>query len=179
MSRVAQIGIAIGALGAILMVMSLFPGMTGLAPTPGLGIVQIFGFLVGFIWLILGALFYAKFAFYAGRKSNLAQQIGVRLALTGMVLAVLVGLADPLGFGSHGLAIDDESYFGQWQTFGIVGCYLISCIGVLIYAVTGNPTPSNTNSESLTPNHESPAADKNDPASDIAPKKDDEPSKPL
>ena len=157
MARVAQIGIAIGALGVMLMLMALFPGVTGLAPTPGLGVVQIFGFLAGFSWLIFGALFYVKYAFYATEKSNLSQQIGVRLALTGLVLAVLSGLPDALGFGSHGAGTEDESYFGPLQAIGVLASYAVSCFGVLVYALAGTP-PSIDAPEDVVPD-EKPGAD--------------------
>ena len=103
MARVEQIGIAVGALGAMLMLMALYPSVTGLVPTPGLGVIQIFVFLVGFSWFIFGALFYAKFAFYSRVKSTLSQQIGTRLAFTGLVLAAMAALPDALGFGTHGV----------------------------------------------------------------------------
>jgi hypothetical protein len=140
MARFAQIGIALGTLGTVLMLMALYPGMTGLDPTPGIGVVQVFIMLLGFSLLILGALLYAKLAFYTGIASNLAQQIGTRLALTGIMFAAMAGLADLLGFGSHGVAIESENFLGKLQAVGILGSYTISCLGVLIYAVAGRNT---------------------------------------
>ena len=141
MARVAQIGIAVGALGAMLMLMALFPGMTGRPPTPGLGPVQMFGFLTGFSWLVAGALFYVKFTFYVDVKSNLAQQIGTRLVFTGLVLAALAGFPDSLGFGSHGASTGDVEHFGYLQTTGTLGSYFLACIGVLVYALAGSEAP--------------------------------------
>jgi hypothetical protein len=141
MARVAQIGIAIGALGAMLMLMALFPGVTGRPPTPGLGAVQMFAFITGYSWFIAGALFYVKFAYYVEIESNLAQQIGTRLAFTGLVMATLAGFPDSLGFGSHGASTGDVDHFGYLQTIGTLASYFLSCIGVLIYALTGPETP--------------------------------------
>jgi hypothetical protein len=137
MARVEQIGVAIGALGAMVILMALFPGVTGLAPTPGLGLIQLFVFLVGYSWFIFGALFYVKFAYYPGEKSTLMQQIGTRLAFTGLVLATMAALPDALGFGSHGVGTEEGSYFGPLQAAGVLGGFFMSCIGVLVYAVTG------------------------------------------
>lgn len=137
MARVAQIGIAVGALGAVLTLMSLFPGVTGLDPTPGMGIIQIFGVLIGLHLLILGALFYVKFAFFHNRSATLMQQIGIRLALTGLVLGTMASLADPLGFGSHGASAGTDDLFGELQAASIIGSYFMACIGVLVYAITG------------------------------------------
>jgi uncharacterized membrane protein len=135
--RLAQFGIAIGALGAVLMLMGLFPGVTGLEPTPGIGIVQIFALLVGFSWFIVGALIYVKFTFYLRQQSNLTQQIGTRLSMTGLVLAAMAGLADVLGYGSHGTTFDEINVLGQLQATGIIASYALACAGVLVYALGG------------------------------------------
>jgi uncharacterized membrane protein len=139
MQRVAQFGIALGALGIVLTIMGLFPGVTGIEPASGIGIVQIFTILTGFTLLILGALIYVKFTFYPSQPATLAQQIGVRLALTGLLFAAMAGLADVLGFGSHPRDINSEPLFGYLQAFGLIGSFLMASLGVLIYALTGNP----------------------------------------
>lgn len=138
MARVAQFGIALGALGAVLTLMGLFPGVTGLEPTVGIGIVQIFTILCGFLLLIMGALIYVKFTFYARRPANLAQQIGIRLALTGLLFAGMAGFADILGFGSHVRDLGVEPFLGLWQAVGVIGGFAIASLGVLIYAVAGD-----------------------------------------
>ena len=55
MARIAQFGIALGALGTMLTFMGLFPGVTGLPPASGIGIVQSVTILIGFVLLIAGA----------------------------------------------------------------------------------------------------------------------------
>lgn len=140
MARIAQIGIALGALGIILGLMGLFPGVTGVTPTPNIGIVQIIALLAGFTLLILGALIYVKFTFFINYPSNLTQQIGTRLALTGLVFALLTGLADVLGFGSHFRTVEQDVYLiGPLQAAGVIGSFLLASLGVLIYAIAGNP----------------------------------------
>ena len=141
MPRVAQFGIALGTLGAVLAVMGLFPGITGIEPTLGFGIAQIVSILGGFSLLIIGALIYVKFTFYPTTASRLAQQIAIRLALTGLVFAALSGLADILGFGSHARTPDlnIDIFLGPWQATGLLGSFLIAALGVLLYALTGDP----------------------------------------
>ena len=136
MARIAQFGIAVGALGVMLAFMGLFPGVTGIEETGGFGPLQIFTILGGFTLLIIGALIYVKFTFYPDRPANLAQQIGVRLAMTGLIFTAMAGMADILGFGSNP-ADSGEIYLGPWQAVGIVGSLLISSLGVLIYAIAG------------------------------------------
>jgi hypothetical protein len=137
-------------LGAMLTLMGLFPGFTGLDPTVGIGIVQIFAMLIGFSLLILGALIYVKFTFYSTSRSNLMQQIGTRLAMTGLVLASMAALADVLGFGSHGVVTNldgatgnTDIFLGRAQAIGILVNFLIASLGVLIYAISGDPDHDN------------------------------------
>jgi hypothetical protein len=138
MQRVAQFGIALSALGMMLTFMGLFPGVTGLEPVSGIGIVQIFTILTGLTLLILGALIYVKFTFYPTQPATLAQQIGVRLALTGLLFIAMTGLSDVLGFGSHLRSADSEPLFGVLQAFGLIGSFVMASVGVLLYAVAGS-----------------------------------------
>lgn len=139
MSRFGQVGIAVGVLGIVLALMGLFPGMTGVPPTAGIGVVQVMMLLTGYGLLVFGAIIYVKFTFYLGVSSTLTQQIGVRLALTGLLFAALAGLSDILGFGSHVRTDVTDIFFGYLQAFGILACFAVSSIGVTIYAVFGSP----------------------------------------
>lgn len=139
MIGVAQFGIVIAALGAVLALMGLFPGVTGIRSAAGVGVVQFVSILIGFALLNFGALIYVKYTLYIGRVATLAQQIGVRLTLTGLVLAGVTGMADFLGFGSHQRGGGSDIFFGELQALGLIGSLLISALGVLIYAVMGSP----------------------------------------
>lgn len=139
MARAAQLGIALGSLGAILALMGLFPGVTGLTPTESIGIAQIIAILTGFTLLILGAIAYVKFTFYSHTPATLAQQIGVRLSLSGLVFAAMSGLADISGFGSHANTIAAEIFLGPLQAAGVIGSFLIASAGVFIYTIAGTP----------------------------------------
>jgi len=139
MVRLSQLGIVLGVLGAVLTFMGLFPGVTGIAPTPGMGLFQVLTILTGFSLLITGALIYVKYAIYTYQSSTLAQQIGIRLAITGLLVAGMTALADVLGFGSNVPPLSDEPFFGPWQAVGLVGGFLLAAVGVLVYAVTGQP----------------------------------------
>lgn len=159
MARFAQVGIAVGALGVVLALMGLFPGMTGAVDTPGMGVVQVFMILVGYGLLTFGALIYIKFMFYTQTPDNLPQQIGVRLALTGLLFAGLAGLADFLGFGSHTRNDTGDIFFGYWQAFGLLLSFGVTSVGVLMYILTGEPrlpeerlTPTASDDAPVAPN---------------------------
>jgi hypothetical protein len=138
MVRIAQFGIVLSALGVMLTIMGLFPGVTGIEPTNAIGIVQIFTILIGFGLLNMGAIIYVKYTFYVGKTANLAQQIGVRLAATGLIFALMSGLADVLGFGSNVRTDLTDIYLGPWQAFGILGGFTLAALGVLLYAMSGD-----------------------------------------
>ena len=149
MWRFAQVGIAIGALGAMIFFMGLFPSMTGALPTMGIGIVQVMMVLIGYALLVLGALIYVKFTFFLNVPSTLVQQIGTRFALTGIMFASIIGLADILGFGSHIRNATSDIYFGQWQMVGILTSFAVSSLGVLLYVLAGAHIATTAPAESL------------------------------
>ncbi|MCS6836868.1 MAG: hypothetical protein NZ750_12740 [Anaerolineae bacterium] len=139
MERFAQVGIAIGALGVVLALMGLFPGLTGVQPTPGIGIVQVTMLLTGYGLLLMGGLIYAKSMFYLGQAPNLWQQIGTRLALTGWIFAALSGFADLFNFGSHLRTETSDIFFGQLQGLGLIASFGVAAFGVLLYVLGGQP----------------------------------------
>jgi hypothetical protein len=140
MPKLSQAGIAISVLGGVITLIGLFPGIIGSDQTSGTGILQILVILVGMIILIAGAYIFAQSAFFPGQKHNLAQQIALRLSMTGLVIASASGLADILGFGSHPIGLDDQRpLLGWWQTSGLIGGFLIASIGVLIFVLMGHP----------------------------------------
>lgn len=133
----AQFGIALSTLGAVLALMGMFPGVSGLDATPGIGVLQIVMILSGFTLLISGALLYVQGAFYPRVKHNLAQQVAVRLSATGLLFAGIAGMGDLLGFGSHPPLITDGPYLGYWQALGLIGGFVVSSLGVVLFALTG------------------------------------------
>jgi hypothetical protein len=142
MVRATQLGVALMALGFILTLMGLFPGVMGIIPGRGVGAIQFLVVWVGFFLLILGAIVYAKYAFFPHESSNLGQQIGVRLAWTGLILTGMSGLADFLGFGSQIPSAEIAPVFGELQLLGVLGGFLLAALGVMIYALAGMPRGS-------------------------------------
>lgn len=145
MARLAQVGIALGVLGVVLTLMGLFPGVTGVEPTPGIGLVQVIMILTGLSLLIAGAFIYVKYTFYTYTPANLAQQIAIRLSMTGLLFSAMSSMADILGFGSNIRTETSDILFGPWQALGLIGGFLIASLGVLIYALVGPDTQEDQN----------------------------------
>ncbi len=139
MIGIAQFGIVIGAFGAVLTLMGLFPGVTGIIPGEGIGLIQFVAIVIGFSLLNWGALLYVKYTLYVDQPENLMQQICIRVSLTGTVLASFTGLADYLGFGSHVVELgSNQVFFGSLQAGAVLTFLIISSLGVLLYALAGN-----------------------------------------
>ncbi len=154
--RWAQVGITVGALGAVLTLIGLFPTLTGFDPTAGIGLLQIITILVGFSLIILGALVFVQSAFYPHTRHNLAQQIGIRLSLTGLLGAAAAGLADVLGYGSNTPTLTQRPVLGTYQAIGLVGGFIVAALGVLLFAMLGTPPHPNQPEESADPTHPMP-----------------------
>lgn len=137
MEKYAQISITIGALGVVIALIGLFPGIIGLETVEGVGVLQVLVILLGFSVLFTGAYLFVKQTFYPGLPTTLAQDIGIRLTLTGLLIAGAAGLADVLGFGSHGLTEDTRPLLGHLQSIALVSGFLIASSGVLIFAMFG------------------------------------------
>jgi hypothetical protein len=60
------------------------------------------------------------------------RDIGVRLGMTGLVLAAAATMADLLGFGSH-ITSSSGPFFGWLQAIGMLAGFLLSALGVFIY----------------------------------------------
>src|SRR5215831_18449088 len=136
MNRLPQVGIAILVFGGVITLIGLFPTVTGVDLTPGIGILQTLVILAGFSILIAGAFIFVQTAYYPGVKHNLAQQIGLRLSMTGLVIATGAGLADVLGYGSHPIGVEgSHPVLGQWKAAGMLGGFAIASAGVIIFAL--------------------------------------------
>lgn len=141
MERQTQLAIALLTLGGVIAFMGLFPGTIGLDQAAGVGLFQMTVILGGLSLLILGAIAFVQTNYYPGREHSLGQQIGVRLALTGLVIALASGYADSIGFGSHPPIGDQPSLLGPIQVFGLIGGFLLASVGVILFAILGEQDP--------------------------------------
>jgi hypothetical protein len=139
LERLGQLAILIGTLGLMLALIGLFPSVTGVEPKSGIGLLQILVALLGLSLLIGGALLFAKITFYPYVGTNLAQQIAVRLSLTGLLITAAAGLADLLGFGSHPPNVSEDviPVLGPWQASGMVVGFLVASVGVVVFTWMG------------------------------------------
>jgi len=146
--KYGQISITVGTLGVVIILIGLFPGLIGLEASPGVGVLQVLVILLGFSVLFAAAYWFVKRVFYPAQPSTLAQEIGVRLTLTGLLAAAAAGLADVLGFGSHTSATAPRPLLGHLQAWGFVGGVMLASLGVVLYALMGPQPPDDDDSPS-------------------------------
>ncbi len=137
MSRLAQLGVFSTVLGVVILFMGLFPGATGAEETPGIGLAQISAILVGLGLFVLGAYVVLYAMIHIGRPRTLVRDIGVRLGVTGLLVAASATLADVFGFGSH--TGEEGVLLGWLQAVGLLIGFLIAAIGVLVYGSVRYP----------------------------------------
>jgi disulfide bond formation protein DsbB len=147
MEKYSQISITLGTLGIVIILVGLFPGIIGLETVEGVGVLQVLVILLGFSVLFTGAYLFAKQVFYPGMPNTLAQDIGTRLTMTGLLIAAAAGLADVLGFGSHGPTEGTRPLLGRIQAIVFVGGILLASSGVIIFAVFGPSQQKKTDSD--------------------------------
>jgi RimJ/RimL family protein N-acetyltransferase len=136
--QLVQFGILVATLGVILGLIGLYPGVTGVEPKSGIGILQIIILLFGMTLVIVGAMIFVKVGFYPTAPSNLAQRIAIRLSFTGLLFSAAVGLSDVLGYGSNP-PNGDESFpiLGIYQVAGLVIGFVVALFGVVLFLVAG------------------------------------------
>lgn len=141
MERYVQVSVTISGLGVMITLIGLFPGIAGLETVSGVGVLQVLVILLGFSLLFLGAYIFAKRALYPGQPLTLAQDVGIRLTLTGLLIAAAAGLADVLGFGSHTVTPTTRPLLGDLQAAAFIGGFLVASSGVVVFALFGPPPP--------------------------------------
>jgi hypothetical protein len=131
--RLGFVSLALFIIGTVLCVLSLAAEIFGLDLTPGFGMVQMVELLVGLACLT-GAGFLHIFTLRApNAPRSLQADIGIRLALTGLVFAVVAGLSDLLGIGTHVQPAFERPFVGPLQMGGLVLAVISITAGMWLY----------------------------------------------
>ncbi len=105
----------------------------GLDYTPGFGLFQTLGLLLGITLVALAAFMMAARREPAGAKLSLTSDVGVRLGLTGLLTCYVAGLADMLGVGTHRGAAFERPFLGPLQLTGLLLGLLVVAAGLLLF----------------------------------------------
>jgi hypothetical protein len=124
-----RIGLLLTLIGFFIFLLGAEPGLFGMDRSAVIGFVQITVFLTGMGIFCLGG--YALMnGLWNGVPKTILADIGLRLVSTGYVIAVVSGMADVFGFGSH--ISPAIPYFGPWQMRGVILGEIVIAIGYLL-----------------------------------------------
>ncbi len=128
--RRIRLGIIITLIGLLIFFIGIRPDILGLDRSPVIGFIQIAVMLVGLAIICIGG-YVTLISLWFRRTLSIAAEIGMRFISTGYVVAVLSGMADIIGFGSHPFRVV-VPYFGIWQARGVQIGEGIIAIGLLL-----------------------------------------------
>jgi len=125
-----RFGIILTLIGLLIFLIGAKPDILGMDRSPVIGFIQIGVMLVGLAIICIGG-YVSLISLWFKRTLSIAAEIGMRLISTGYVVAVLSGMADIIGFGSHPFPYV-VPYFGIWQARGVQIGEGIIAIGLLL-----------------------------------------------
>jgi hypothetical protein len=129
------LALALIAAGTFCVVVSAEADALGLDLTPGFGLLQTVGVLVAITLLTAGGFRLLARWRRRGQRITLVGDIGVRMALTGLLTCYVAGLADVLGVGTHRGSEFERPFLGPLQLGGFVVGLLVTGTGLLLYWV--------------------------------------------
>ncbi len=115
---IRRIGLTLTVLGMFVFVLGAVPGWFGLDNSQSVGFVQVAVFSVGLLMICLGGS-YTLGSLWPRHWRSIPADIGLRVAWSGWVLAVVSAMADVFGLGTRPLAVS-FTFFGYWQARGVM-----------------------------------------------------------
>ena len=120
-------------LGLALVIVAIVAETGGYDLTPGFGVLQTLIFLFGVTLLTIAAYLKMGALRNSGAPPSLQADVGVRLSLTGLVLAYVSGFADLIQIGTHLRPEFERPFLGPLQLGGLVLGLLVLVAGMLLY----------------------------------------------
>ena len=114
--------------GYLFLLLGARPSVFGLDRSPVIGFAQVAVLLLGLGILCIGA-YICIIGLWKKSPISIAAQIGLRMVATGFVIAVIAGMADIFGLGSHPLS---KPFFGPLQALGVQIGELVIGFGTLL-----------------------------------------------
>ena len=106
--------------GAGIVALSIWAEPLKLDFTPGFGVMQIVGLLIGITLMTAAGYIYFAYRRPPSQKRSLLADVGIRLGLTGLLACYVAGLADMVGVGTHQASSFQRPFLGPLQQIGLV-----------------------------------------------------------
>ena len=113
-----MLGLIFSVIGIIIFLLGTRPEYFGLNISEVIGYVQVSVFSLGLFFLCVGGVVLLN-ALWPNGERSLVADIGMRLAFTGFVVAMVSGMADIFGLGTRPLP-ETTTFFGYWQSRGVL-----------------------------------------------------------
>jgi len=123
-----RMGMILMLVGFVVFLIGATPDLFGLDRSPVIGFVQIAVFLIGLAIICLGG-YICLIALWKDHPTTILADIGLRLVLTGFVIAVIAGMADIFGFGTQ--LAPEIPFYGPWQAMGVLFGEIVIVIGFI------------------------------------------------
>jgi hypothetical protein len=123
-----RMGMILMLVGFLIFLVGATPDLFGLDRSPVIGFVQIAVFLFGLAVICLGG-YICLNALWNNHPKTIMADIGLRLVLTGFVIAVIAGMADIFGFGTQ--LAPQIPYYGPWQAMGVLFGEIVIVVGFI------------------------------------------------
>jgi hypothetical protein len=136
------VGVGLTILGLLIFLLGAEPGLFGLDHSAAIGFIQIGVFSFGLFVICLGGTLSLN-SLWPNHYRTITGMIGVRLAWTGMIFALISALADMFGLGTRPFPYF-QPFFGFWQARGVIVGQVLMIIGFLMmvpYKVPSEPPP--------------------------------------
>lgn len=136
--------IILSLVGLLLVLGSLLAQPLGLGRTPEFGTLQMAAFLSGISCLTCAMYIYLYSLRPADAPRSLQADVGVRLSLTGLVLAFVSGFADLFSIGTHVNPEYARPFVGPLQMAGLVLGLAAVVAGMILYHTSRGQRPSSS-----------------------------------
>ena len=132
---VYKVSLVLALIGAPFILLSVGADLLRLDLTPGFGLVQIAGVLIGVTLLVAAGYLFLAQPRTPGQNIPLLADVGLRMGLTGLLACYVSGLADAVGVGTHGGARYERPVFGHLQMIGLAVGLVITAAGLLLFGI--------------------------------------------
>lgn len=125
-----RFGLGFTLIGLVIFLLGADPAIFNLDRSPVFGFVQISVFLIGLALICLGG-YISLASLWNNKQKTIVAELGQRLVSTGYVVAVVSGMADVFGLGSH--PFPQVPYFGPWQAIGVISGVVMIGLGFILF----------------------------------------------
>ena len=126
-THIRRFGLVLTSLGLLVSLLGAEPGWFGLDNSEAVGFVQVGVISLGLLLICLGGSL-ALDSLWPSYWRSISADIGLRIAWSGLILAMVAAMADVFGLGTRPLATS-FTFFGPWQARGVMIGEILILVG--------------------------------------------------